>query len=112
MRKLLVVASISGLIALPAITPTASASPESCEAVNPGQPKCSFTVTHETDSLVQGAAGVGKWVVKIKRGRQVIKLKSPASGEPTAIEFSYETGDKVTAVALSPGSGVAVGHAD
>lgn len=91
--------------------------PEGCQAFNPGQPKCSYEVTHETDSPVTGVAGAGDWIVKIKRGKgkkkQVEKIRSSSSyGEPTAVEFQFEAGDKVTAKALSPGSGLIVGHAD
>jgi hypothetical protein len=108
MRKLVLVVATGALLALPA----ASASPEYCQATNPVQPKCTFKATHSGETPVTGVAGEGKWVVKVKRGRQVIKLKSPASGEPTAIEFNYKKGDKVIAVALSAGSYVVAGHAD
>lgn len=104
------VAPGSSLAAMPAAT--GADEPESCQAFNPGQPKCSYTVTHSTDSPVTGVAGVGTWVVKIKRGKKTITVKSPATGEPTAIEIQFRPKDKVTAVAATPGSALVVGHAD
>jgi hypothetical protein len=91
--------------------------PEGCQAFNPGQPKCSYVVTHETDSPVTGVAGAGDWIVKVKRGKgkkkKVERISSSSSyGEPTTVEFQFREGDKVIAEALSPGSGLIVGHAD
>jgi hypothetical protein len=83
--------------------------PEGCQAVNPVAPTCSFTVLEDMDGPVAGAAGYGTWIVKIKRGKQKMKLKSPASGEPTASEFLFEQGDKVSVTAVSAGSGVIAG---
>jgi hypothetical protein len=109
-------------LALPPAATTASVLPaqreaEGCQAFNPGQPECSYTVTHSTDSPVTGVSGAGDWVVKIVRGKKKKRrttetITSPASGEPTAIEYQFKPGDKVTATALSPGSGLIVGHAD
>jgi hypothetical protein len=117
MRKIVVAALMVSLV-LPAssgaaFSPASGADePESCQAYNPGQPKCTYTVTHSTDSPVTGVAGVGTWIVKIKRGKKTITVKSPYTGEPTAIEIQFRPKDKVTAVAATPGSALVVGHAD
>ncbi len=86
--------------------------PEGCQVVNPGQPTCSYTVTHTTDSPVTGFAGVGKWVAKVKRGKKTQTITSPATGEPTGITFEFEVGDKVSVTAVNPGSAVVAGHGD
>jgi hypothetical protein len=111
MRKILVGVIALGLAALPVAGSAApSDKPESCFASNPGTSKCSFTVTEAIETPVSGAAGVGSWVVKVKRGKKIVAtLASPTSGEPTADAFTYEIGDKVTAEALAPGSGVSAG---
>ncbi len=98
----------------PAAVPigTGADEPESCHAYNPGQPKCTYKVSHSTDSPVTGVAGVGTWVVKIKRGKKTISVKSPYTGEPTAMEIQFRPKDKVTAIAVNPGSALVVGHAD
>ena len=83
--------------------------PEGCEAFNPGQATCSFTVLEDMEGPVAGVAGRGDWIVKVKRGKKAIKIKSPAGGAPTAVEFLFQQGDKITAEALSPGSGLIVG---
>ena len=116
MRKI-VVASLMVALVVPvpsgaALSVTGADEPESCQAYNPGQPKCTYTVTHSTDSPVTGVAGVGTWVVKIKRGKKTITVKSPYTGEPTAMEIQFRPKDKVTAVAATPGSALVVGHAD
>ena len=82
--------------------------PEGCQVVNPGQPKCTYTVTHTTGSPVTGFAGMGDWAAVVKRGKQ--KIKVPGSQEPVVFEF--EEGDKVTVVAKTPGSGAIAGHVD
>jgi hypothetical protein len=86
-----------------------SKAPEGCEAANPAQSTCTFTVMEDMSGPVAGVAGRGDWLVKVKRGKETIKLKSPAGGAPTAVEFLFRQGDKVTASALSPGSGLIVG---
>jgi hypothetical protein len=58
---------------------------------------------------VAGVAGRGDWIVKVKRGKKTIKIKRPAGGAPPAVEFLYQQGDKVTAIALSPGSSLVAG---
>jgi hypothetical protein len=83
--------------------------PEGCEAVNPGQPTCTFTVTETMEGPVTGVAGQGTWLVKVKRGKKTLKIKSPANGAPTAVTFTYIAGDKVTATAISPGAGLIAG---
>jgi hypothetical protein len=83
--------------------------PEGCEAMNPAQSTCSFTVLEDMEGPVAGVAGRGDWIVKGKRGKKTIKIKSPAGGAPTAVEFLYQQGDKVTAIALSPGSSLVAG---
>ena len=78
--------------------------------MNPVAPSCSFTVLESMEGPVAGAAGVGTWVVKVKRGKKIVAtLKSPPSGEPTAIEFLYQQGDKVSVTAVSPGASVIAG---
>jgi len=117
MRKIVVAALIAALV-VPGTSLAAwpvgagVVEPESCQAYNPGQPKCSYTVTHSTDSPVTGVAGVGTWVVKIKRGKKTITVKGPYTGEPTAMEIQFRPKDKVTAIAVNPGSALVVGHAD
>jgi hypothetical protein len=115
MRKI-AVASLMAALVVPApsaaLPVTGADEPESCQAYNPGQPKCSYTVTHSTDSPITGVAGVGSWVVKIKRGKKTITVKSPYTGEPTAMEIQFRPKDKVTAIAVNPGSALVVGHAD
>jgi hypothetical protein len=85
---------------------------EGCQAFNPGQPTCTYTSTHEGTSPVTGIAGVGSWIVKVKVGKQVETVKSPATGEPTAISETFAEGTKVSVKTLAPGSAVVVGHVD
>lgn len=106
MRKLFV-GAVSALIVMGTV-PAHSVPPEGCEAVNPGAPTCTFKVTHDTAGPVSGVAGEGKWVVIVKRGRTKTVLKSP-SADPSALEFLFRKGDKVTAKALTPGSALIVG---
>lgn len=113
MKKLIAALAISAL-AVPAAHASAPElrEVEGCQVANPGQPTCSYTVTHEGGSPVTGIAAVGQWVVKIKVGKKTTTEKSPASGEPTAVEMVIPEGAKVTMEALSPGSAGTVGHAD
>ncbi|MGH2754078.1 MAG: hypothetical protein ACRDLB_06550 [Actinomycetota bacterium] len=83
--------------------------PEGCEAMNPAQSTCTFTVMEDMEGPVAGVAGQGSWLVKVKRGKKTEKIKSPSSGEPTAVEYLFQAGDVVTAKALSPGSALIVG---
>jgi hypothetical protein len=111
MRRWGLAASAATLV-LAATVSTASATDdvvEGCEAMNPAVPTCTFTVTEPIDSPVSGVAGQGTWVVKVKRGKQKIKLTSPAGGAPTAVAFEYQVGDKVTATAVSPGASLVAG---
>ncbi len=113
MRKLLIVAVASLLWAPgPAGSTPSRHGPEGCQAFNPVQPRCSYTVTHTSATPITGVAGVGEWVVKVKRGRKTVTYSSPGYGEPTALEIAFKEGDKVTASAVSPGSGLSVGHID
>ena len=112
MRKLVTAALLLGLVALPGagrLAPALGVPPEGCQAVNPGQPTCTFTVTHNTTGPVSGIAGRGSWVVKVKRGKATTTIKSNAAGDPQAVAYIFQTGDKVTASALTPGSALAVG---
>ena len=115
MRKAIVAAGAAALLAVPGggnaggVTLDREMEPEGCQALNPVAPTCAFTVLEDMEGPVAGAAGYGTWIVKIKRGKQRMKLKSPASGEPTASEFLFEQGDKVKVTAVSPGSGVIAG---
>ena len=107
MRKLAIGMAVIGLVLGPT---TAGAGPnDSCTAVNPAQPQCTFTVTETATTPVTGAAGRGDWVVIVKRGKVKTAIKSPSSGEPTAISYTLVAGDKVTAKALSAGSAVIAG---
>jgi hypothetical protein len=77
--------------------------------MNPAAPTCTFTVTSPTEQQ-GGAVGTGTWQVTIKRGKKTYKLNSATTyGEPSEASFSYETGDKVTVSALTPGAGVLAG---
>jgi len=117
MRKLVVAAIIAGMTLLPGagraeITTRSTADEsESCQAFNPGQPVCKFTAEAASATPVSGVSGAGSWVVIVKRGKLKTVYKSPAGGEPTAVEFAIAPGDKITAKALTPGSGLIVGHA-
>jgi hypothetical protein len=113
MRKALVGSAVA--IALLAPTTAGSASltqndPESCLAMNPAQPKCSFTVTStSTSGTVTGAVGAGDWIVVVKRGKKKLTIK-PAGPEPEPVAFAYMEGDKVTATVKSAGGWVLAGH--
>ncbi len=113
MRKS-VIAVVAALVGAALLVPASAPAvqlrePESCFAVNPGQPKCSFTATSESSSgTVTGAVGApGDWVVVIKRGKKKLTLKGPGTPEPTGFEIIE--GDKVTATQSGPGW-VLVGH--
>lgn len=108
MRKF-VVALLVGALCLIPIPMARSVPPEGCEAVNPGMETCVLEITHPTAGPVSGVAGVGSWIVIVKRGKTKIKIKSPSSGEPTAVGQTYQTGDIVTAKALTAGSALVVG---
>lgn len=114
MRKAIVAAGTAALLAVPGgnatgVTLDRVREPEGCQAVNPVAPTCSFTVMEDMDGPVAGAAGYGTWIVKIKRGKKKMSLESTGYGEPSAQEFLFEQGDKVTVIAVSPGSGVTAG---
>ena len=106
--------SIAIALSMGLITSGASAlerdEPESCQAINPVQPKCTFTITTEsTSGTVTGAVGQGDWIVVVKRGK--VKMKFfPTSTEPEPVSFDYEIGDKVTATVKSAGGWVVAGH--
>ncbi len=82
--------------------------PEGCEAVNPGQPTCTYKTTEDVATF-GGAAGAGSWTVTVKVGKRITSYKSPVSGEPSGTQFMIPAGATVTAKALTPGSGVIVG---
>ena len=114
MKKLLALVAMCAL-ALPAAAQAAtpdSREPEGCQAVNPGQPTCTYTVTHDNDSPVSGIAAIGQWQVTIQVGKKKTIEKSPSSGEPTTVTIAFPEGAKVTAKAISPGAVVIVGHVD
>jgi hypothetical protein len=108
---------VGTVVAIALLTPTTAGSastelndPESCWAMNPAQPKCSFTVTSTSSSgVITGAVGTGDWIVIVKRGKKKLSIK-PAGPQPEPIAFAYEEGDKVTATAKSPGGWVLAGH--
>jgi hypothetical protein len=112
MRKLVVFLLV--VVTVPALGHAARAdrSDEGCQAFNPGQPKCSYVVTHTSTTPVTGIAGGGSWIVKVRRGTKTMTYKSPADGRPTVLEIAFKPKDKVQARALSPGSGLTVGHVD
>jgi hypothetical protein len=84
--------------------------PESCQAINPVQPKCTITITTEsTSGTVTGAVGQGDWVVVVKRGKTKMSF-GPTSAEPEPVSFNYVVGDKVTATVKSAGGWVVAGH--
>jgi hypothetical protein len=84
--------------------------PESCQAVNPYQPTCSFTVTSmSTSGTITGAVGQGDWIVVVKRKKARFTIK-PSGTEPEPIAFQYMVGDKVTATVNSSAGWVIAGH--
>lgn len=84
--------------------------PESCQAINPAQPTCTFTVTStSTSGTVTGAVGQGDWIVVVKRGKVKMKF-GPSSTDPEPVAFNYMVGDKVTATVKSAGGWVIAGH--
>ena len=109
MRGLVIGAAVAGLVMAPSAVGAQAGVNDYCIAVAPVQPKCSFTVQDTATTPVTGAAGRGDWVVVVKRGKVKTAITSPTSGEPTAISYTLIAGDKVTAKALSPGSGVIAG---
>jgi hypothetical protein len=117
MKRAIVAASTALLLATPAAVNATSVAvnvdrePEGCQAMNPVQPKCTFTSTQDMEGPVAGAVGYGTWKVIVKRGKKVAAKITPASsyGEPYAEEFLFEKGDKVTVIAISPGSAVTAG---
>jgi hypothetical protein len=111
MRRTLVAAGVAGALLMPAQSPaTEPDEPESCLAVDPAQPQCSFTVaTASTSGVVTGAVGAGDWVVAVKRGRQKLTF-GPSSTEPEPVQFAYEIGDKVKVTVKSAGGWVLAGH--
>jgi hypothetical protein len=83
---------------------------EGCQAVNPAQPKCSFTVTMDsTSGVVTGAVGQGEWTVLVKRGKEKIRF-GPSGSDPEPVSFDYAIGDKVTVVVKNAGGWVVAGH--
>ena len=114
MKKVLIATVLIGALALPAQAASVDAprEVEGCQVLNPVQPTCTYTATHEGESPVSGIAAVGSWVVTIKVGKKTETVKSPSTGEPTAVEMTIPSGAKVTMRALAPGSGGTVGHAD
>ncbi|MGH2729485.1 MAG: hypothetical protein ACRDJI_02630 [Actinomycetota bacterium] len=110
MRKSVATAVMAGLLVIP--VPAGARSDEGCQAQNPLQPTCSYTVTHTSSTPITGVAGAGDWIVKVKRGVKTLVYESPSDGSPTALEIAFKPGDKVKAEALTPGSGLTVGHVD
>jgi hypothetical protein len=84
--------------------------PESCQAINPIEPKCTFTVTSvSTSGTVTGAVGQGDWIVIVKRKKVKFRIV-PASTDPEPVAFEYMVGDKVKATVKSAGGWVVAGH--
>jgi hypothetical protein len=109
MRKFIAGMAAVGIVLVPVSEGLARGPQDSCMAFNPAQPKCSFTVSENASTPVSGAVGRGDWVVTVKRGKTKFLLKSPSGGDPTATSFAFQKGDKVTAKAITPGSGVLTG---
>lgn len=109
MKKAAIGALAAALMVVPAgIAGSAGIdAPESCEAINPVQPTCTFTA--EGVDTFGGVAGSGSWIVKVKVGKRTTTYKSPASGEPTGEQFMIPAGAKVTATATAAGSSLIVG---
>jgi hypothetical protein len=106
--------SIAAVVMLGLVTSGAAAlgrdEPESCQAINPAQPTCTFTVTSDSSSgTVTGAVGQGDWLVVVKRGRVKMTF-GPTSTDPEPVSFKYLVGDKVTATVKSAGGWVVAGH--
>src|SRR3990170_7724675 len=110
MRAVITVCAMALVVGLVPASAAEDDQPEGCLAINPVQPKCSFTVTENTTGPVSGAAGTGNWIVKIKRGKKSFTLRSSSFyGEPSSVEFLYKKGDKVKVTASSGGMVVAGG---
>lgn len=111
MRKTLVAIAVAAALTAPASSPASVGDdPESCLAMNPAQPQCTFTITSaSTSGVVTGAVGAGDWTVVVKRGRQKLRIE-PSSTEPEPVQFEYEVGDKVKATVASAGGWVLAGH--
>jgi hypothetical protein len=113
MRRIIVSVAVVVALVIPVLPSAARVlSDEGCEAQNPLSPTCSYTVTHTSATPFTGAGGIGDWFVIVTRGDETIKFKSLADGRPTFREISFKIGDEVKAKALSPGSGLTVGHFD
>ena len=108
-RRIFVALMLVGAVASPSAVAEAD-DPESCLAMNPAQPKCTFTVTSgSTSGVVTGAVGAGDWVVVVKRGKTKLTF-GPTAAEPEPVAFTYAEGDKVTATVKSAGGWVLAGH--
>lgn len=108
MIRRVVVGMIVAAFVVPHSVSTASRAPEGCQVVNPGQPSCSYIVTHSGGSPVTGFAGMGEWAAVVKRGKEKIKI----AGSQEPVTFEFQEGDKVKVVAKTPGSGAIAGHVD
>jgi hypothetical protein len=112
MRRLLIMAAL-----LAGLVPTGTANStglgdEGCRAMNPITPRCSYKVTHTSGTPITGVYGVGNWVVKVRRGGRTDTYQSLPDGRPTLYEIAFKVGDRVTGIALTPGSALEVGHVD
>ena len=109
----LVIAACSLLVLLVPASPAQphEAAPEGCQAYNPGQPSCSFKVTHQSGTPISGYAAVGTWVIKIKAGGKTTTIES-SSPAPTASVSAWPKGARITASATAAGSFVIIGHVD
>ena len=108
MIRRVVVGMVVAAFVVPHSVGATTRAPEGCQVVNPGQPSCSYTVTHSGGSPVTGFAGMGDWAAVVKRGKE--KIKFAGSQEP--VTFEFQEGDKVKVVAKTPGSGAIAGHVD
>lgn len=112
MRKIIIACSVLAVLTQTASAePVATLAPEGCQAFNPGQPSCSFKVTHASGTPVSGYVAAGSWVIKIKEGKKTTTIKS-SSPAPTGVTSTFANGAKVSAETLSPGSFVIIGHVD
>lgn len=108
--KLSIAVAISSALIASGASAVEHDDPESCQAINPAQPTCTFTVTSmSTSGTVTGAVGQGDWVIVVKRKKVKMKF-GPAGTDPEPVSFQYMVGDKVTATVTSAGGWVVAGH--
>ena len=109
--KLAITVAVSSALIASGASAVERDDPESCQAINPAQPTCTFTVTSTSSSgTVTGAVGQGTWTVLVKRGKVKMRFGPSSTTEPEPVSFNYMVGDKVTATVTSAGGWVIAGH--